>query len=62
MALLMRHGMSAWMQAWRQCIAAPPVPMQLPPDDHQTCPVALHKEVATILANMALFSRQEVFA
>ena len=62
LALLMRRGMCAWMQAWSQCAAAPPpVPTQVP-DDQQTCPVALHKEVTTILANMVLFARQEVIA
>jgi hypothetical protein len=63
LALLMHHGMSAWMQAWSQCAAvALPAPTQVPPDDQETCPVELHREVATILANMALFSRQEVIA
>ena len=49
------------MQAWSQCLAPPPVPTQVP-DDQETCPVELHKEVATILANMVLFARQEVIA
>jgi hypothetical protein len=62
LALLMRRGMCAWMQAWSQCVTAPPpVPTQVP-DDQQTCPVELHREVATLLANMALFARQEVIA
>jgi hypothetical protein len=61
LALLMRRGMRAWMQAWSQCVTAPPVPTQVP-DDQQSCPVELHREVATILANMALFARQEVIA
>ena len=61
MALLMRRGMSAWMQAWSQCVAAaPPAPTQQVPDDQETCPVELHREVATLLANMVLFARQEV--
>ncbi len=63
LALLMHHGLSAWMQAWSQCaVAAPSIPKQVPPDDQETCPVELHREVATILANMALFARQEVSA
>ena len=63
MALLMHRGMSAWMQAWSRCVAPPArlVPTQVP-DDQETCPVELHREVATILANMALFARQEVIA
>jgi hypothetical protein len=59
MALLMRRGMSAWMQAWSQCVAVPPAPTQVP-DDQETCPVELHREVATLLANMVLFARQEI--
>lgn len=59
LALLMHRGMRAWMQAWSQCVAPPPTPM-LAPDEQETCPVQLHKEVATLLANMVLFARQEV--
>lgn len=64
LALLMRRGVSAWMQAWSQCVAPPPVtvvplaPVQ-GPDDQGICPVQLHTEVATLLANMVLFARQE---
>jgi len=61
LALLMRRGMSAWMQAWSLCVAGPPAPTKAP-DDQETCPVELHREVATLLANMVLFARQEVLA
>jgi hypothetical protein len=61
LALLMRRGVSAWMQAWSQCVASPPAPTQAP-DDPEICPVQLHSEVATLLANMVLFARQEVSA
>ena len=59
MALLMRRGVCAWMQAWSQCVAPPFAPTQAP-DDPEICPVELHREVATLLANMVLFARQEV--
>jgi hypothetical protein len=61
MALFMRGGMSAWMTAWSQCVAPPLVPAP-PRDDQETCPVQLHREVATLLASMALVARQEVLA
>lgn len=59
LALFMRRGMSAWMQAWGQCLAAPTAPAQ-PPDDQEIFPVQLHREVAMLLASMVLLARQEV--
>ena len=47
------------MQAWSQHVASPLAPTQAP-DDPEICPVQLHREVATLLANMVLFARQEV--
>jgi len=61
LALFMRRGMSAWMQAWSQCVAPPLAPVQ-PSDDQEICPVQLHREVAMLLASMVLFARQEVIA
>jgi hypothetical protein len=60
LALFMRRGMSAWMHAWSQCVA-PPSPAQ-PPQTQEICPVQLHADVATLLASMVLFARQEAFA
>ena len=66
LALLMHRGVSAWMQAWSQCVAPPSVTVVVPLapvqglDDQGICPVQLHSEVATLLANMVLFARQEV--
>ncbi|HEY6087731.1 MAG TPA: hypothetical protein VIV84_08330 [Burkholderiaceae bacterium] len=67
LALFMRRGMSAWMQAWSQCVASPPSspsPSPSPasrqsPQTQEICPVQLHADVATLLANMVLFARQE---
>jgi hypothetical protein len=53
--------MSAWMQAWSQCVAPPPA-STLAPNGQETCPVELHREVATLLANMVLFARKELIA
>ena len=61
LALFMRRGMSAWMQAWSQCVTAPAAPAQ-PPDDQEIFPVQLHRDVAMLLASMVLFARQEVVA
>jgi hypothetical protein len=61
LALFMRRGMSAWMQAWSQCVAPPLAPAQ-PQDDQEICPVQLHREVAMLLASMVLFARQEAIA
>ena len=49
------------MQAWSQCVTSPLSPTQAL-DDPEICPVQLHREVATLLANMVLFARQEVRA
>jgi hypothetical protein len=60
LALFMRRGMSAWMQAWSQ-VTPPPSPVR-PLDDPEICPVQLHAEVATLLAGMVLLARQEAIA
>jgi hypothetical protein len=62
LALFIRRGMRAWMQAWNQCVPpSPPAPAALA-EDPQTCPAQLHAQVATLLASMALLARQEVLA
>jgi hypothetical protein len=61
LALFMRRGMGAWMQAWSHCVA-PPRAAARPPDDQEICPVELHREVAMLLASMALVARQEAIA
>jgi len=60
LALFIRRGMCAWMQAWSQCVAPTPTPAPAPPqDDQEICPVQLHRDVAMLLASMVLFNRQE---
>jgi hypothetical protein len=63
LALFMQRGMSAWMQAWSQCVASPspPSPAQLP-EIQELCPLQLHRDVAMLLASMVLFARQEALA
>jgi hypothetical protein len=70
MALFVRRGMVAWMQAWSQCalpLASPAPAPSPPPDDQGLCtvqllPVQLHADVAMLLASMVLFIRQEAIA
>jgi len=62
LALFMRRGMSAWMQAWNQCVVSPPTSPAQAPQTQETCPVQLHADVATLLASMVLFAHQEAIA
>jgi hypothetical protein len=70
MALFVRRGMVAWMQAWSQCavpLASPATAPSPAPEDRgvwpvQLLPVQLHADVATLLASMVLFIRQEAIA
>jgi hypothetical protein len=75
MALFVRRGVVAWMQAWSQCAVPLASPASAPspaPNDHELCPtqllpvqllpVQLHADVATLLASMVLFVRQEATA
>ena len=70
MALFVRRGMVAWMQAWSQCavpLASPATAPSSPPYDQglstvQLLPVRLHADVAMLLASMVLFIRQEAIA
>ena len=61
LALFMRRGMGAWMQAWSQC-AAPSSRLPPAPSGQQTCPVQLHAQVAALLVDMVLLARQEILA
>lgn len=62
LALLMRSGMSAWMQAWAQCTVEAPAPPQAIPGNETILPLEMHNEVAMILAGMVLYDRQEARA
>ena len=61
LALLMRSGMSGWMQAWAQC-ATTVARRQPPPGEAEIIPLTLHQEATMILASMLLYGRQEVTA
>lgn len=51
-ALLMRRGMAAWLQAWKECVPQPP---PLPPTAPRASgPGDLMSELRAVLAGMAL--------
>ena len=58
LALVLRQGLPAWITAWAHCAAAgPSTPSPLSSADRMPAPVpALHLEIATLLADMALAS------
>jgi hypothetical protein len=62
LALLMRSGMSVWMQAWTHCAAEIPAPPKERLGDEAIFPFAMHREVTMILAAMVLCGRQEAIA
>jgi hypothetical protein len=62
LALLMRGGMKAWMEAWAPCCASAPVKAQDPQGCEAIIPLGMHHEVVMILAGMILYSRQEARA
>ena len=56
LALLMRHGMAAWMHAWASCVA----PRPPPPEQREQAPLpAAHSEMVTVLLEMALAAARE---
>jgi hypothetical protein len=56
MALFMRDGMSAWMQAWRSCAVAP----RERGCDARAARSAMPAEMVAVLAQMALAAACEV--
>ena len=62
LALLMRSGMSVWMQAWAQCVVEVPAPPKKRLSDDAIFPFELHREMTMILAGMVLYGRQEASA
>ena len=56
LALLRRHGMAAWMQAWVSCTVVPPPARRESVVPHPTLP----PEVVAVWAEMALAAAREV--
>ena len=60
LALFLRRGMTAWMQAWSEC--APPQSNQATrsqPDVDETIPGDMRPQITTLLASMILCLQQE---
>jgi hypothetical protein len=57
LAVLLRRGVPAWMQAWRQFTQVKPAPSQAPSAPITQTPLGVGLEVARVLANMVLFGR-----
>lgn len=55
LALLIRKGMAAWVEAWRNCTSSP-LSVKREEGNHleRNLPVDLHTEVAILMTNMAL--------
>jgi len=59
LALFVRHGMKNWMEAWSARIPSMPAKPEIKPGLEQFPPVRGSRELVSILASMALGSRQE---
>jgi len=59
LALFLRRGMAAWMQAWSECTRpVEPVTRSQPKVD-ETIPADMRSEITTLLAGMILCLQQE---
>lgn len=64
LALFLRRGMAAWMEAWTRCQPSPgsdarPKPKAVPAESATVMAPGLHAEVALVLAGMALVGHEE---
>jgi hypothetical protein len=60
LALFLRRGMTAWMQAWSECTPHLEPSPRTEPDVDETIPAGLRSQIATLLAGMILCLQQEV--
>ena len=63
LALFMRQGLAAWMHAWpRQVGDDPPQPKPTSPGvSSAALPASVSGQLVTVLANMVLAAKQEIF-
>jgi hypothetical protein len=59
MALFLRRGMAAWMQAWSQCMNSIALQTQPQPAAATPVPVDVRAQVAALLAGIILGLHQE---
>jgi hypothetical protein len=59
LALFLRSGMTAWMQAWSEC-ASVETEARSVSGGNETVPMALRSQLTSLLAGMILSLQQEV--
>jgi hypothetical protein len=59
LALFLRSGMTAWMQAWSEC-ASVETETRSAPEGNDTISVQMRSQLASLLAGMILLLQQEV--
>jgi hypothetical protein len=59
LALFLRRGMTAWMQAWSECAGNVEPAARPQPVVHEMIPVDIRSQIATLLAGMILSLQQE---
>lgn len=60
LALLMREGLAAWIEAWSLCLMPATPAVASPPQEEPLLPQGLHGEMVHVLANIALNRLQRV--
>jgi len=62
LALFLRRGMTAWMQAWSECAGKVEPETRSVSGGNETIPVDMRSELTTLLAGMILSLQQEATA
>jgi len=62
LALFLRRGMTAWMQAWSECSGKVEQSTCSQPGTDETIPVDMRSQITTLLASMILSLQQEAIS
>ena len=62
LALFLRHGMTAWMQAWSECAGKVEPEKRSESGGYETIPVDMRSQLTSLLAGMILSLQQEASA
>jgi hypothetical protein len=62
LALFLRRGMTAWMQAWSECHGHVEQTACSQPGADETIPVEMRSQITTLLASMILSLQQEALS
>ncbi|PYX86413.1 MAG: hypothetical protein DMG70_00780 [Acidobacteria bacterium] len=60
LALFLRSGMAAWMQAWSQCVSGVRASTSSQPTTMTSAPIDVRAQIATLLAGIILNLQPEV--